>query len=256
MALNERDFFTEKQETRADAADLSALPAEERLPAALGPANQEGSNSSGRRRARPRALREAARLHDPSRRRRALPTCRTRFEVPSHQSLVFLQPGDNGGGPSRPANDDSGRRLEVQPMTDDTSRRDFLKGTAATLGAAAFAARPPTPRFSRARQPGPRPTRCSSPRRRSTASASASSASAAWAPPSGELPRARGRRASTRSAISITSHAERARKKVVDAGQPEPDALHARASAISSGCAAKSSWTWSSTPRRGNGTCP
>jgi hypothetical protein len=33
-------------------------------------------------------------------------TCRTRFEVPSHQSLVFLQPGDKGGGPSGPANDD------------------------------------------------------------------------------------------------------------------------------------------------------
>jgi len=33
-------------------------------------------------------------------------TCRTRFEVPSHQSLVFLQPGDRGGGPSGPASDD------------------------------------------------------------------------------------------------------------------------------------------------------
>jgi hypothetical protein len=33
-------------------------------------------------------------------------TCKTRFEVPSHQSLVFLQPGDSGGSTSRPGADD------------------------------------------------------------------------------------------------------------------------------------------------------
>jgi hypothetical protein len=33
-------------------------------------------------------------------------TCRTRFEVPSHQSLVFLQPDERDGGPKRPVNDD------------------------------------------------------------------------------------------------------------------------------------------------------
>src|SRR5580765_8745144 len=56
-----------------DAADMPALQAAERLPAALGPADQEGPHSFGRRRARSRALREAARLHDSNRRRRELP---------------------------------------------------------------------------------------------------------------------------------------------------------------------------------------
>ena len=33
-------------------------------------------------------------------------TCGKRFDIPSQHSMVFLQPGDSGGGPSRPANDD------------------------------------------------------------------------------------------------------------------------------------------------------
>jgi hypothetical protein len=67
MALDERDFFNEKTEPRSDPADLSAVPAQARLSTPLCAADQEGPHF-GRR--------------------------RSRFEVPSHQSLVFLQEGE------------------------------------------------------------------------------------------------------------------------------------------------------------------
>jgi hypothetical protein len=106
MALNERDFFTEKQETRPTALTCPRCKRrneyqlrwvrrikKDRIP----PGADE----------RDRAL--YAKLRDYMIRIDDVvncSTCRTRFEVPSHQSLVFLQPGDRDGGPPRPANDD------------------------------------------------------------------------------------------------------------------------------------------------------
>jgi hypothetical protein len=69
MALDERDFFNEKQD-------------------------QEGPHSAGRRRARSGLY---AKLRDYMIRVDDVlhcQSCRTRFEVPSHQSLVFLQEGE------------------------------------------------------------------------------------------------------------------------------------------------------------------
>ena len=169
----------------------------------LGAADQEGPHSAGSRRARPRAVREAARLHDPGRRRRALRDVPdpVRGAVPSVARVparrrARRQDDERGGNVRTGFRRPELRRLERSTGDDDmdsTSRRDFLKATAATLGAAA-SSRPARPRP--ARRHGPRLTRCSSRRRRLTGCASASSASAAWAPnPPRELPRAGGRRA-------------------------------------------------------------
>ena len=97
MALNERDFFTEKTGDPRHAADLPALPPEERLPAQVGPADQEERIPPGADERDRALLREAARLHDPGRRRRALPDVPhpVRGAVPS---VARVPAGRRGGG--------------------------------------------------------------------------------------------------------------------------------------------------------------
>src|SRR6476646_2490221 len=106
MALDERDFFNSRNETRTDKLNCPRCKRvneyqmrwvvrirKDRIP----PGADE----------RDRAL--FAKLRDYMIRVDDVvncQTCRTRFEVPSHQSLVFLQPGDSGGGGSRPGADD------------------------------------------------------------------------------------------------------------------------------------------------------
>jgi hypothetical protein len=107
MALNERDFFTEKQETRA--TPLTCPRCKRRNEYQLRwvkrfkkPRIPPGADE------RDRAL--YAKLRDYMIRVDDVvhcATCRTRFEVPSHQSLVFLQPGEQDGG-SRPGADQLG----------------------------------------------------------------------------------------------------------------------------------------------------
>ncbi len=70
--LNERDFFTEKTEIEADVAGVSAVPSPRRLPDQVGPSHEEGSHPARRRRARPCAVRQAARPPLPDRRLREL----------------------------------------------------------------------------------------------------------------------------------------------------------------------------------------
>src|SRR4029077_992388 len=106
MALDERDFFNNRNETRTDKLMCPRCKRvneyqmrwvvrtkKDRIP----------SGADERDRALYAKLRDyMIRIDDVVN----CATCRTRFEVPSHQSLVFLQPGDRGGGPSAPANDD------------------------------------------------------------------------------------------------------------------------------------------------------
>ena len=73
MALNERDFFTEKTETRATPLTCPRCHRKNDYQMQVGAADQEEQDSTGSRRTRPRAVRETARLHDPGGRRRALP---------------------------------------------------------------------------------------------------------------------------------------------------------------------------------------
>jgi hypothetical protein len=106
MSLNERDFFTEKQETRP--TPLTCPRCKRRNDYQLRwvrriKKDRIPPGADERDRALYAKLRDyMIRIDDVVN----CATCRTRFEVPSHQSLVFLQPGDRGGGPSGPANDD------------------------------------------------------------------------------------------------------------------------------------------------------
>jgi hypothetical protein len=106
MGLNERDFFNEKQEMRA--TPLTCPRCKRRNEYQLRwvrriKKDRIPSGADERDRALFAKLRDyMIRVDDVVN----CQTCRTRFEVPSHQSLVLLQPGDSGGGGSRPGADD------------------------------------------------------------------------------------------------------------------------------------------------------
>jgi hypothetical protein len=105
MSLDERDFFHSKSETRTDRLNCPRCKRVNEYQMRW-MVNTKKDRLPGGADERDRAL--YAKLRDYMIRIDDVvncATCRTRFEVPSHQSLVFLQPGDRGG-PSGPASDD------------------------------------------------------------------------------------------------------------------------------------------------------
>ena len=97
MALNERDFFNEKTETRA--TPLTCPRCRRKHDYQLKwvrriKKNRIPPGADDRDRALYAKLRDyMIRVDDVVH----CQTCRTRFEVPSHQSLVFLQDDERGG---------------------------------------------------------------------------------------------------------------------------------------------------------------
>ena len=97
MALDERDFFNNQQRDADRQADLSALQARQRLPDALGRADEEGSDAAGADE-RDRAL--YAKLRDYMIRIDDTVTCKTcgkKFDIPSQHSMVFIEKGGAAG---------------------------------------------------------------------------------------------------------------------------------------------------------------
>ena len=68
MALDERDFFNNRNETRTDKLTCPRCKRVNDYQMRWVVRTREGPHSARRRRARPRAVRQAARLHDPRRR--------------------------------------------------------------------------------------------------------------------------------------------------------------------------------------------
>ena len=90
MALDERAFFTEQDRAAQRPLHLPALPADQRLPAAVGAAHQEGSAAGPPTSA---IAAKFAKLRDHLIRVDDEVTCKTcgkRFEIPSMHSLVFV----------------------------------------------------------------------------------------------------------------------------------------------------------------------
>ena len=88
--VDERQFFTEKPEQRPAgfSARAAAAPTTTR---SAGCGARKKAQSAGRRRARPRDVREGEGPPRARGRRRHLQDCGKRFEIPSHQTLVFLE---------------------------------------------------------------------------------------------------------------------------------------------------------------------
>ena len=97
MALNERDFFTEKTETRATPLTCPRCHRKNdyqmkwvrRIKKNKIPPGADERDRALYAKLRDYMIRVDDVVH--------CLTCRTRFEVPSHQSLVFLQDDERGG---------------------------------------------------------------------------------------------------------------------------------------------------------------
>ena len=97
MALNERDFFTEKAETRATPLTCPRCHRKNdyqmkwvrRIKKNKIPPGADERDRALYAKLRDYMIRVDDVVH--------CLTCRTRFEVPSHQSLVFLQDDERGG---------------------------------------------------------------------------------------------------------------------------------------------------------------
>ena len=93
MALDERDFFNNRNETRTDKLHLPALQARQRVPDALGGADQKDRLPAGADE-RDRAM--FAKLRDYMIRVDDAVTCKTcgkKFDIPSQHSMVFIEKG-------------------------------------------------------------------------------------------------------------------------------------------------------------------